>query len=227
MKLSVLLSHLRLFGMVFIGFLLSTTMLIFLSPILFVFFIISQIAYAIIRIKLGSTFTRPGGLDIIQGMESEQSRPYINAIARFKGKANMNKFRDRFAKVLTEVKDEQGNVRFKKLTQVFEKVCGYHVLRDAKDFDIRNHIKRVELQELFPEEFAERPGNEFAGKKPPVNRFPRYHGKWSEDSPMDNGRLPKVPWELLISRLLAKYGSSPLEPGLPQWEFLFVEEDDK
>lgn len=230
------------------GFFGSIFLMILLSPTLFIFWIISKFVYSLIKLKLGDKFLRPGGLDIIQGMESEKSRPYISAIGRFKGNVDIEGFRNKFQSEILNIATKRGTARYKKFTQVFEEKYGYHIFKDAENFDIKRHIRKIELKELFPEKFencaeiqkstkvfnniitneikttdTQTNIHSYSANTLNFNNEPNSYR--NEEERTQSNLLPFIEWEILINRLMEKYGMEPLPPGHPQWEVLFVEEN--
>ena len=149
MQLGNLYLKLRILAMTISGFFISCIGLTLLSPLLLSLFIYSQFIFFLIRLKFGDKFIRPGGLDVLQGVETTQSRPYIYATARYEGKVDIEKLRKKFIHLIYEERDERKKPKFRRLRQILEPCYGYHIFRDAEDFDIRNHIKPVHMDDIF------------------------------------------------------------------------------
>lgn len=194
------------------------------------FWVISKTCYFLIGLKLGKTFTRPSGLDIIQGMESPSSLPFINTVARFEGKIDMEKFCRKFHEQIIKLKDKNGKLRYKKFTQTYEKIYGYHVFRDVKDFDIRNQIKKVQIKDIFPEKFSS--GNNIScQEKENTHEFCENLSLMKKEDSNEDGHhlsgheeIPNIEWEALVERAMEKFGARPIPPGYPKWEILLIEE---
>ncbi|KAB7498438.1 hypothetical protein Anas_10152, partial [Armadillidium nasatum] len=211
------------------GMCVSSVLFLFCLPTFLLFWFISKFVYFLIWLKFGDSYTRPTSMDILQGLESEKSRPFINLVARCEGKVDIEIFAKKFHEEIMLVKNKRGEFRYKKFSQVFEQHYGYHIFRDAENFDIRNCIEKVDIKTLFPEKnFNSTDYQDVRAKKISSIEKPDdlIHVKYET---VVNGekieKLMPVDWEILVERALERYGAREIPKGVPQWEIILVEEE--
>lgn len=213
------------------GFFVSSILFLFCLPTFLLFWFISKFVYFLIWLKFGDGYTRPTGMDILQGLESVKSRPFINVVARCEGKLDIEIFAKKFHEEIMMVRNKRGELRYKKFGQVFEPHYGYHIFRDVENFDIRGSIEKIDIKTLFPEKnFNSTDNQDVRTKKISSIEIPNelIHVKYET---VVNGekteKLMPVDWEILVERALERYGSREIPQGTPQWEILLIEEEKR
>ena len=227
MHLENVYQKLRVAAMTISGFVISCTAIILLLPLIIALAIYSKIVHFMIKLKHGDKYTRPGGLDILQGVETFRSRPYINAVARYEGHLDVDLFCKRMFHLAYKEKDANGEEKFRRLRQILEPCYGYHIFKDAEDFDVRNHVIKVRMSDLFPEKYAHSNGNGNANGGCLQNGYHPVglHSVLTEDGENEEGN--NIEWERIMQRLLDKFGIKQMSNKIPQWRAYILEEDTK
>ncbi|KAB7507797.1 hypothetical protein Anas_04386 [Armadillidium nasatum] len=128
-----------------------------------------------------------------------QKIPLINVFLKFDGNLSFEDLKNLVQNKINESEIPGGSNAFKKFKQTLQSYCGYFVWKDIDNFDINNHIKKINLSELYP------------GEAQNINKT--------------NSLLQNSCAEILTCKYLSEYGSRPFPDNLPQWEVLILSQE--
>lgn len=168
-------------------------LIVIMMPIYFFFLIAKIIAIFITYYEEGNGFTVPTGNDALWGTNIERRKPIISTLLKFEGELDLEYIRRSFKEKIIDARFPNGTLQFRKLKQIFVNCHGYHMWKDAENFDIRQHIKSVNLETFSSEIETDLIGscNERSGS--------------AED---------------LVCRYLSHFGPDAIPNDRPQWEII-------
>lgn len=172
-------------------------------------FCLMYLAFFCSMIRYGKSISRAKGMDAINGMESEISRPYINIAMRFPiATPDIDEFRQRFQNTVLVRKKKDGEEEFSKFKRLFKRSFGYFIWVESVNFDLKNHIKMLDPKKI---------------KSKYLENFCDKHSEVIKDH-TDSSDLSNISWETILYYVLSEVGAKPINEYLPKWEVLILPE---
>ncbi|XP_071548168.1 probable diacyglycerol O-acyltransferase tgs1 isoform X2 [Panulirus ornatus] len=198
-----------------VGLTLMLVSLPLVLPVLFLFWLTSCLIKVVYSLKFGSDVTKAQGMDSIWGVESKESRPFITISLLLYGVPNLDKIYRHIETKILDVRDDQGDYRYKKFRQVFSQRYGYYSWRDDKDFDIQNHVRVIDLGALHSGTSLENTCPEHVT----VNMLNNTTS--NTESTARQGEA-----DALVHQFLSEEGTTALSADRPPWEILLLVRHD-
>ncbi|XP_066982442.1 uncharacterized protein [Macrobrachium rosenbergii] len=177
-------------------------------PVTCLFWLLSALVKTIYAFQFGGSVSKAQGMDGLWGLETKESRPFILVCLRLSGNPDQEKIRHHIASRILDVRDAEGDYRFKKFRQTFSQLYGYYIWKDAGDFDVADHIRLIDLQEYYWQTPKE-----------------AHHGS-SSGVVEESVEEPVEVADTLLNRFLSEEGMTPLSSARPPWEVLLLTRGD-
>ncbi|RXG57194.1 hypothetical protein Avbf_10916 [Armadillidium vulgare] len=168
-------------------------------PVYIILFVVKRIIILLIYYRFGNSVSELFGMDMLFATSFEAKNPIINAFLKFDGNLRFEDLKNLIKNKIENSEFPGGSNSFKKFKQTLQSYYGYFVWKDTDNFDINNHIKRINLSELYP------------GEAQNINKT--------------NSLLQNSCAEILTCKYLSEYGSQPFPDNLPQWEILILTQE--
>ena len=216
-----------------VGFCLTIILLPIAGPIVLIFKLISELTKLRLFVKYGPKAIKAAGIDAIWGLFSQNSKPFITALVTMSGQPDIEKIRNIFNEKILNVREPNGDYKYIKLRQDFGKEFGYFRWKDTKNFQIENHIKLINLADVFQFEEDETRNNKLNNRFTSKDYAQIIDFNCNSDENRNVNRDIKnsdTEIQLRNDSLLLKY-LRKFEPEVsgkdrPQWELLVFQRTD-
>ena len=130
-------------------------------PIYLTLLLIKKFFMMLIRYEHRNAIAEPLGMDLIWATKSRLKCPIITALVKLEGKLEKDHILKKFEKIVKCSRNKNGENPFRKFSQTYESFYGYFVWKDVENLEIRNHVKVIDLRDIYSEEeFEEERTNE-------------------------------------------------------------------
>ncbi|XP_068232596.1 probable diacyglycerol O-acyltransferase tgs1 [Palaemon carinicauda] len=174
-------------------------------PVTFLFWLLSTLAKAVYAFQFKGSVSKAQGMDGLWGLETKESRPFILVCLRLSGVPDVGKISHHISSRILDVQDNSGQYKFRKFRQTFSQLYGYYIWRDAKSFDIAEHIRLIDLREYYQQMLEEVNGR--SGLKETIKE-------------------PVEVADTMLSQFLSEEGTAALSSDRPPWEVMLLTRGD-
>lgn len=192
-----------------LGLVLMLASLPVMLPFMVFFWLTSFLARLIYALRWGSCVKKVQGLDCVWGVEEEENKPFITACLRVCGAPDLHSVQQAILTKVVEVRDKTGGYKYHKFRQLFSQRCGYYCWRDDPCFDINNHVREVELNNLFTETIS--------GDATDLDEAA---------ADKDKKQTRSETADELLQQFVSEELTTAMPEDIPQWEVLLVARDD-
>lgn len=178
-------------------------------PFMAFFWATSFLARILCALRWGTSAKKAQGLDCVWGVENQENKPFITACLLVRGAPALHWVQHAILTKLVQVRDGNGEYKYRKFRQLFTQQCGYYCWRDDPHFDIRNHVRQVKLSHTAPEATAD---------------------VGSDSGEAAGGKVEQEVRSKVEDELVQQYVSEELMEDMPEnmapWEVLLVARED-